>query len=173
MCLLASDTTAAGKKKQCEHYLTQAGWTRMPASNAVLPGMLPAAWDSTGFGYLGLAYWRPIPGRDSEAELAFAHRGTKFSEKGNILADIAIAEQKVPQMLEGATLRYVRRILQSDATTISRETTMRIDGRAVTSIVHTGFSLGGFLAAACVGIVARVRGDIRCPRLAWSPVGQR
>ena len=86
-------------------------------------------------GYYGVAYFKKY---GDHILLAIAHRGTQFNEIGNIEADINILTKKDPEIIKVA-LQYE----QMCANEIQCAQNARI------SILHVGFSLGGYIAARC------------------------
>lgn len=102
-------------------------------------------------GYFGVAYYRNEPSSQT-TEVVFAHRGTCFDEKGNILADIAIAEKEEPEILQCA-FQYVTKMFNGIDFYANAPQNLTEEQRNITTrvnkITHTGFSLGGFIAGAC------------------------
>lgn len=115
--------------RQREKQLKDAGW--IPLSTSEELGI-----SSVQHGYFGVAYYHPRTQR-----VIFAHRGTCFSKTGNLLADIEIAEQKHPRILEDVN-RYVSQVLR-----LQKARKVK-----VSELIHTGFSLGGFIAGAKAGL---------------------
>jgi hypothetical protein len=113
-------------------------------------------------GYFGVCYARPSS--SSELEIVFAHRGTCFNKKGNILADIAIAESKDPKILQDAFL-YTSKIFGGANFYSETKENLELEQQrqvveelrqqqrpTISKITHTGFSLGGFIAGVCPAI---------------------
>ena len=101
------------------------GWIRLKTSKEL---------GVTGYGYFGMAFYRK---NELGMELMIAHRGTRFNETGNILANIEISEDERPKILDEALL-YVEMIMEMEM--------------EIVKITHTGHSLGGFIAGACAGL---------------------
>jgi len=105
-------------------------------------------------GYYGVAYYK-LDSKEKSAEIVIAHRGTRFDEHGNILADIAIAKKNEPRILRESAFLYVKTLFNDiDFYNGSLEPTKKLslDEFTITKITHTGFSLGGYIAGACVGL---------------------
>jgi hypothetical protein len=121
------------KQKKREKTLLHLGWHPLPTSEEYS--------GESHHGYFGVAYWHQS--HDGRVELVFAHRGTCFSldKVGNVLADIAIAAEQTPAILE-ETARYIGYINKK----ISKWPVIP------TQITHTGFSLGGFIAGAVTAL---------------------
>ena len=121
-----------------EKYLRDYGWKQLITSEE---------HNITAHGYFGVAYYRI--NSNGTAEVAFGHRGTCFGlsdeGKGNVLADIEIAQQKQPKILTQAAYLYVDKILPNPTNGSGWE----IEGIPITHITHTGFSLGAYIAGAC------------------------
>jgi hypothetical protein len=140
------------KKKEFEQHvadenqLKENGWIPLDTSEEL---------NVTGEGYFGVAYykiWRDQKG-DKYAEVVIAHRGTCFDEKGNILADVQIAQQQPPKILNKSR-EYIAELFKCDlfkSTSTDKEFYFTRNGEEipVKKIIHTGFSLGGFIAGAC------------------------
>ena len=113
-------------------------------------------------GYFGVAYYKLLyHARNPTAEIVIAHRGTCFDEKGNILADIAIAKGEEPKILREAAFKYVTNLFGGrNFYNGSQSFNQRIcitennTDFEITKITHTGFSLGGFIAGACAALTA-------------------
>ena len=97
--------------------------------------------------FFGVAFFKKEKNR---VTIVIAHRGTIVSHKGNILADLDIAESRKPAIMNEA-LEYEKQILSMKEIN---------DEQLNVTLIHTGFSLGGYIAAACaVKPFQRVRGD--------------
>ena len=110
------------------------------------------------YGYFGVCYYR-LDNDTKCAEIVFAHRGTCIDEKGNILADIAIAERQNPAIVTSAAFEYIKeafgnRNFYDGSIPNDRKFQITISKQSytITKITHTGFSLGGFIAGACAGL---------------------
>ncbi len=103
------------------------------------------------YGYFGCGYYRFD--ETGGVEVVIGHRGTCFDEGENILADLAIAEGAEPAILREAVFQYITRLLEQDFYNPDQNIdSFFMHGRRVSKITHTGFSLGGFIAGACVGL---------------------
>jgi len=98
-------------------------------------------------GYFGVAYYK-LNKATHTAEIVIAHRGTCFDKAGNVLADLKIMEKEKAEILEQAAFLYAERIHHkySHIMVNNRGVEARIP---VTKVTHVGFSLGGYIAAAC------------------------
>lgn len=135
--------SSSGRHVQREVTLQSWGWT--PLQNSENLGI------GSEYGYFGCAYFR-LDGTGT-AEIVIAHRGTCFDERENVLADLAIAEGAEPAILREAAFQYVTQLLGQDFYNPDQNVaTLSIGGYSVSKITHTGFSLGGFIAGACVGL---------------------
>lgn len=109
-------------------YLQQQGWNALPSSEE---------FDIRDHEYFGVAYYK----FDTEArcitDIVIGHRGTQFNQ-ANLLADLQIAEKRAPDILLEGALPYFDALVQYLS---------KVDIRGI-KIIHTGFSLGGFIAAA-------------------------
>ena len=128
--------------KRRERDLIDNGWKPLSTSEEL---------QVTGEGYFGVAYHKFWRDEDDSiyAEVVIAHRVTCFDEKGNILADIQIAQQRPPKILQVAKV-YIAELfalINSNGFTIEGRRTFQ--KRPIRQITHIGFSLGGFIAGAC------------------------
>ena len=130
-----------------EKRLTDHGWIPLSTSEELLISNL--------HGYFGVAYYK-LDNVSKTAEIIIAHRGTCFDEKGNILADIAIAEGQGSEILKEAAFKYVTKLFEGrnfyDGSFLPTKKILIDDEFEITKITHTGFSLGGFIAGACAGL---------------------
>lgn len=125
--LKGNDLEAYWRRKQ---YLINNQWKELSTSEKLGVGEED--------GYFGVAYVKLFP-QHKTAELVFAHRGTCFSKKGNIGADVLIVRREAPRIVSNSAMKYVAKIKDE------------IKNKCViTKITHTGFSLGGFIAAGCL-----------------------
>lgn len=104
-------------------------------------------------GYFACAYYK-LHHETQTAELVIAHRGTCFNEAGNVLADLAIAEGAEPAILREAAFEYMTRLLGGRDFYNPNQNVIPFSlyDYRISKITHTGFSLGGFIAGACVGL---------------------
>jgi hypothetical protein len=124
-CALACDSTK--NNPESRDILIRKEWLELEDSEKL---------DIKKYGYVGKC-WSYERNDYDELILLFAHRGTQFNKMGNILADLDIASQIKPKILQEA-LKYEKLIL--DKIQESKK------------IVHTGFSLGGYIAAECATV---------------------
>jgi hypothetical protein len=120
-CALACDSTK--NNPESHDILVRKKWTQLENSKEL---------KIKNYGYVGKCYFKHS--YNDEIIVLFAHRGTQFNETGNILADLDIASQIKPDILKEA-LKYEKLILDKI--------------RESKKIVHTGFSLGGYIATEC------------------------
>lgn len=92
-------------------------------------------------GYLGTSYVKLINDSKNIKKLVIAHGGTNFDQMGNIIADLDIAQRKEPEIINDA-IDFEHKVLNYVKASFSLEESFQI--------IHTGFSLGGFIASACV-----------------------
>lgn len=140
------------EKLSTEKKIIHANRSKGLISSGWLP--LRTSWDlhiGLEHGYFCVAYYRYEPSSHT-TEVVFAHRGTCFEEKGNILADIAIAQKEEPEILQCA-FQYITQMFKGIDfySNIPQNITEKQHNiiRRVNKITHTGFSLGGFIAGAC------------------------
>jgi GTPase SAR1 family protein len=133
-CILMCNSSNEKNIKEHEDRLIGQGWIKF--REAV------SDCEKNTNGYVGVAYKQLSIEKSECYRVAFAHRGTSFNEPGNIDADLAIALSEKPKIIKDAlnfekkTLEYILKSHSIDEKTFE--------------IIHTGFSLGGFIAAACV-----------------------
>lgn len=120
-----------------EQYLLDKGWQPLKTSEE---------YGITQHGYFGVAYYKV---RDEGIEIVVAHRGTCFSETGNLVADKEILEREKPKILKEAVSPYEQTLIADFKKTQH--------SKKITRITHTGFSLGGFIAGACVALTKNTR----------------
>lgn len=96
-----------------------------------------------GIGFFGAAYYRKIQ-NTHEIEIIIAIRGTYLIEPHNIIADIAIAKNEIPEILNPA-FDFVGELLNTHIPSLLR----KYHGFNINKITYSGFSLGGFIAMAC------------------------
>lgn len=116
--------------------LLSKGWCAFPTTEELNIGK--------EFGYFAVAFYK-LHEESKTAEIIVAHRGTNFDELENVLADLAIAEGLQPAILKDAVFKYISHVYCAG---------VNHNGETyeVKRIIHTGFSLGGFIAGACAGL---------------------
>lgn len=111
------DVTTAKLPEQ----LQKQGWEVLTSSGNVKKGGY--------FGYFGVAYYNKHTN-----ELVFAHRGTQFTDLGDLISDANFTSGRYP--VQYLTNNFVEDIQMQ----------LRSQGISNPTIVHTGHSLGGVLA---------------------------
>ena len=86
-------------------------------------------------GYYGVCCYKINSGI---LHIVFSHRGTCFDKLGNILADICIAQERLPEILEESS-DFIQQCLGKLTSKFKYDKLL---------VSHTGFSLGGFIAGA-------------------------
>lgn len=146
--------SALAEHKKREAFLKRAQWCMLPTSEEVKIGHEE--------GYFAVAYYK-INHELAEAEVVIAHRGTCLN-KGNIISDMIIMEgwkgndtlEFPPRIITKAAAGYLNKIFGHEFFynfIKTNDLLLSHEGKRypIRRIIHTGFSLGGFIAGFCAG----------------------
>jgi hypothetical protein len=139
------------KHQERKSFLEQKGWIALSTSEQ---------FGVSNHGYFGVAYCK-LNKTDKTAKVVIAHRGTCFNgidsrnaptSIGNLLADIEIADGRAPGILQESVFSYITKLFKSNFYDNTITDQIKLGKYTVTEVMHTGFSLGGFIAGACVAL---------------------
>jgi hypothetical protein len=133
-CILMCNSSSENNIKEHEDRLNEQGWIKFCDT--------VSDCEKNTNGYVGVAYKQLSIDKSECNRVAFAHRGTSLKEPGNIDADLAIALSEKPKIIQDA--------INFEKTTLKLIMESHHVDEKTFEIIHTGFSLGGFIAAACV-----------------------
>jgi GTPase SAR1 family protein len=132
--ILMCNSSSEKNIKEHEDRLNEQGWIKFRDS--------VSDCEKNTNGYVGVAYKQLSIDKSECYRVAFAHQGPSFNKFGNIDADLAIALSEKPKIIKDA--------LNFEKTTMELIQNSDSIDKKTFKIIHTGFSLGGFIAASCV-----------------------